>query len=258
MPTALIVEDEPEANKLLAMVVRLRGYRTESAFTGGEALAKAGSARPDVVLLDLMLPDIDGYEVCSALKARRATNPIPVVMVSARVAADNRLRGLRVGADDYVPKPYTPDQIFGALAAADRRRHALAAQDDRGSFPLGTPAEAETLAAIARFRALLLARTPWGEDDVARLAAALADLERDAARHARESGVPHVATARYRRLPDRLTLTLRDDDHWFSCRNPSDGRLAPLLPLFDEASDDPSGREVVLTKYLEPAAVDAP
>ena len=69
MPTALIVEDEPEANKLLSMLVQLRGYRTDSAFTGGEALEKVDREPPDIVFLDLMLPDINGYEVCQALKA---------------------------------------------------------------------------------------------------------------------------------------------------------------------------------------------
>ena len=71
MPTALIVEDEPEANKLLAMLLQLRGYRTESAFSGAEALEKIRDHAPDVVFLDLMLPDMDGYEVCRSLKIAR-------------------------------------------------------------------------------------------------------------------------------------------------------------------------------------------
>src|SRR6516225_731065 len=83
MPTALIVEDEPEANRLLSMLVQLRGYRTESAFTGGEALSKVDQRPPDIVFLDLMLPDINGYEVCTCLKTQRATSLIPVVMVTA-------------------------------------------------------------------------------------------------------------------------------------------------------------------------------
>ena len=95
MPTALIVEDEPEANQLLSMLVQLRGYRTESAFTGGEALEKVEHGPPDIVFLDLMLPDINGYEVCRRLKTRKATSLIPVVMVTARVAAENRDRELR-------------------------------------------------------------------------------------------------------------------------------------------------------------------
>src|SRR5262245_13126556 len=111
MPTALIVEDEPEANKLLAMLVKLRGFQTVSAFTGNEAIEKAGECDPDVVFLDLMLPDINGYEVCRVLKSRQPTSAIPVVIVTARVAADNRLESFSNGADDYIPKPYTPDQI---------------------------------------------------------------------------------------------------------------------------------------------------
>src|SRR6478672_3266223 len=119
MPTALIVEDEPEANHLLSMLVQLRGYRTESAFTGGEALEKVDRQPPDIVFLDLMLPDINGYEVCKTLKTQKATSLIPIVMVTARIAAENRLQSFRVGADDYIPKPYTPDQIFRAMADAD-------------------------------------------------------------------------------------------------------------------------------------------
>src|SRR3954453_5250550 len=107
MPTALIVEDEPEANLLLAMLVQLRGYQTESAFTGGEALEKARRRCPDVVFLDLMLPDINGYDVCRPLRAERTTGAIPVVMVTARLAAENRVQGFRVGATEYIPKPYT-------------------------------------------------------------------------------------------------------------------------------------------------------
>ena len=79
MPSALIVEDEPEANHLLAMLVQLRGYRTDSAYTGGEALEKVREQPPDIVFLDLMLPDMNGYEVCRALKTKKATSLIPIV-----------------------------------------------------------------------------------------------------------------------------------------------------------------------------------
>ncbi|HEY2158416.1 MAG TPA: response regulator [Isosphaeraceae bacterium] len=95
MPTALIVEDEPAANQLLSMLVQLRGYATDSAFSGGEAIEKADGGHPDLVFLDLMLPDINGYEVCEAIKGRRSTTDIPVVMVTARVAGENRIQGFR-------------------------------------------------------------------------------------------------------------------------------------------------------------------
>jgi DNA-binding response OmpR family regulator len=115
MPIALIVEDEPEANKLLAMLLQLRGYRTESAFQGAEALEKIRDHAPDVVFLDLMLPDMDGYDVCRSLKSLGQDDPIPVVIVTARLTAENRIESFAVGADDYIPKPYTPDQIFEAI-----------------------------------------------------------------------------------------------------------------------------------------------
>ncbi len=123
MPTALIVEDEPEANRLLAMLVQLRGYTTTSAFTGGEAIAffEADNS-PDVVFLDLMLPDTNGFEICRYIKGRADCRSIPVVMVTARLAEENRARSTQVGADGFIPKPYTPNQIFEALASADTIR----------------------------------------------------------------------------------------------------------------------------------------
>src|SRR5262249_14670172 len=115
MPTALIVEDEPEANKLLAMLLQLRGYQTVSAYRGGEALEKLREHAPAVVFLDLMLPDMDGYDVCRSLHSSRPVSLVPVVIVTARLTAENRIESFEVGADDYIPKPYTPDQIFEAL-----------------------------------------------------------------------------------------------------------------------------------------------
>lgn len=123
MPNALIVEDEPEANRLLSMLVQLRGYRTRSAFTGGEAIAAMEEGESfDVVFLDLMLPDINGFEVCRRIKGRPDSSAVPVVMVTARLAEENRAESAQVGADGFIPKPYTPNQIFDALATADTMR----------------------------------------------------------------------------------------------------------------------------------------
>src|SRR3954463_7888531 len=100
MPTALIVEDEPEANKLLAMLVRLRGYQTDSAFTGNEALEKVRGGRPDVGFLDLMPPDLSGVEVCRAMRSDPATSLIPVVVVTARPPDRGREESYRAGASE--------------------------------------------------------------------------------------------------------------------------------------------------------------
>ena len=140
MPTALIVEDEPAANQLLSMLVKLRGYQTDSAFSGAKAIRKGRRSHPpDIVFLDLMLPDINGYEVCKALKGERRTTAIPVVIVTARVADESRVEGFRSGASDYIPKPYTPDQIFAALSHAGTWRGRIDELADSGSLPLDAP-----------------------------------------------------------------------------------------------------------------------
>ena len=112
MPTALIVEDEPEANKLLAMLVQLRGYQTESALDGAQAMDHLQNRVPDVIFLDLMLPDVDGYDICRTVKSSGNTSQVPVIIVTARITDENRIESFKAGADDFIPKPYTPDEIF--------------------------------------------------------------------------------------------------------------------------------------------------
>ena len=169
MPTALIVEDEPEANKLLAMLLQLRGYKTISAFLGEEALEKIREHSPDVVFLDLMLPDMNGYDVCRCLKSSGADSLIPVVIVTARLTAENRIESFEVGADDYVPKPYTPDQIFEALEQSRSWRDQLDALRVDGEVPLDSRDDGETLRCLARLRRLLQARSGLSCEEVDRI-----------------------------------------------------------------------------------------
>ncbi|HWE40227.1 MAG TPA: response regulator [Isosphaeraceae bacterium] len=239
MPTALIVEDEPEANHLLSMLVQLRGYRADSALTGAEALELAGRRPPDVAFLDVMLPDLNGFEVCRALKTRRATSPAPVVMVTARLSPDNRLECLRAGAEGYIPKPYMPDQIFEALDAAAASRRALQAEPDVGTFPLDVGDEPASLARVGRLWTLALARTRCEEPVARNLAQALADIALAAASWGRRQGRDPVATISYRLEPDRLTLSIRDRSGWFSLGSPPRGLLGPLIDRvgFDRFTD---------------------
>src|ERR1700678_1973808 len=173
MPTALIVEDEPEANKLLSMLVQLQGYATESAFTGSEALEKVRERVPDVVFLDLMLPDLDGYEVCRALKSSSTTSQVPVVIVTARIASENRIESFYAGADDYVPKPYTPDQIFKALDESTALLREASGPRIEGEVVLDGRDNGETLRQLARLRGLLLARSGPDHDAIDRISAAI-------------------------------------------------------------------------------------
>ena len=166
MPTALIVEDEPEANKLLAMLVQLRGYQTESALDGAQAMDHLRKRTPDVIFLDLMLPDVDGYDICRSLKSSEHTSQVPVIIVTARITDANRIESFRAGADNFIPKPYTPDEIFEALEQAQAWKAQLESSRIDGEASLDGRDEGETLRSLARLRnATPLSKRPGRPDD---------------------------------------------------------------------------------------------
>ena len=105
--TLLVVYDEPEINKLVARIFEKRGYRVNQAIDGADALASVERDRPDLIMLDLNLPKIDGWEVCRRLKGDPATREIPIIMLTAAHAnVDDAEIGLGLGADEYVAKPF--------------------------------------------------------------------------------------------------------------------------------------------------------
>src|ERR1700756_2692798 len=118
MDTALIVEDHPDQVDMVARVLRLRHFEPIVAETGEQGLALARQFVPDVVLLDLMLPDISGFDVCRRLRGDRATMLTPVVMLTALGDATNRVQGFRVGANAYVTKPYGIQDLIDAIEKA--------------------------------------------------------------------------------------------------------------------------------------------
>jgi DNA-binding response OmpR family regulator len=117
-PRILIVEDDVKTSASIEMYLRHEGYRTDLARTGDEGLSRARADKPDLVILDLMLPGLNGLEVCRAL---RATSKLPIIMLTARSTEDDKLRGLDLGADDYVTKPFSPRELVARVRAVLRR-----------------------------------------------------------------------------------------------------------------------------------------
>ncbi|MEU3157387.1 response regulator transcription factor [Streptomyces griseoincarnatus] len=115
----LVVEDEPSIRTLLEAALSLTGYHVRSTDTGLAALAEAARLRPDLILLDIMLPDLDGYEVTRRL--RKAGNLVPVLLLTARTGVDDRIKGLSIGADDYVTKPFNIEEVLLRIQAILRR-----------------------------------------------------------------------------------------------------------------------------------------
>jgi two-component system phosphate regulon response regulator PhoB len=107
----LVVDDEPDALEILGFKLREAGYAPIFAKDGTRALTIARDERPDLIVLDLMLPEVDGLEVCKILRRDPATSSIPVIMVTARAAEMDRVLGLELGADDYVTKPFSPREL---------------------------------------------------------------------------------------------------------------------------------------------------
>ncbi len=110
-PKILVVDDEPEALELVEFNLKQAGFAVLTAADGAEALKKARIALPSLIVLDLLLPEIDGLEVCKMLRRDPATMNIPIIMLTAKAAEVDRIVGLEVGADDYVTKPFSPREL---------------------------------------------------------------------------------------------------------------------------------------------------
>ena len=117
----LVVEDESAIVDIVCRALRRHGYETESAGDGDAALDKAATLRPDLVILDLMLPKMDGWEVCRRLRAMPETASTPVIMLTARRDERDVLEGLKIGADDYIKKPFSLAELVARVRALLRR-----------------------------------------------------------------------------------------------------------------------------------------
>jgi two-component system OmpR family response regulator len=128
----LVVDDEPNIVFLVESALRLAGYETGSAATGREALAAAEDLDPDVVLLDVMLPDVDGFTVMRRLRDHGST--VPIIFLTARRTTDDRVRGLTTGGDDYIVKPFAVPELMARIALSLRRSGVEAPGDETNVF----------------------------------------------------------------------------------------------------------------------------
>lgn len=140
----LIVEDEDDIARLVELAVTDAGHHCVRVMTGEDAMDQARALRPDLVVLDLMLPGTDGVEVCRRLRADSRTAGVGIIMLTARTLRADRLAGLAAGADDYVDKPFDPEELLARVEAALRRARSL-----RGASPLtGLPGNFEIQARL--------------------------------------------------------------------------------------------------------------
>ena len=127
IPRVLVIDDEPNIRELVQVALKFHGCRVLVGATGKDALAMATSEKPDLIVLDVMLPDTDGFEVCRRLRARG--DDVPVIFLTARDTTSDTVTGLTIGGDDYITKPFPVDALVARVRAVLRRTTRQAGQD---------------------------------------------------------------------------------------------------------------------------------
>jgi two-component system OmpR family response regulator len=128
----LVVDDEPNIVDVVSMALRFQGFGVESAGTGADAIAAVASFRPDLIVLDVMLPDMEGFDVAQRLGAQRAR--VPIIFLTARDATDDKIRGLTLGGDDYVTKPFSLEELVARIRSILRRSGLAEPESSRLTF----------------------------------------------------------------------------------------------------------------------------
>jgi len=130
----LVIEDEKDIRELLQLYLKREGYDLQIAKDGETGLRKACKERYDLVLLDLLLPQMDGLEICRNLRSRPETSHIPIIMITAKAEESDRIVGLEMGADDYITKPFSPREVLARVKAIFRRLEKPKAKEVRQEY----------------------------------------------------------------------------------------------------------------------------
>lgn len=215
----LIVEDEPDIVKMLEYNLKKEGFRITSAPDGSEALRRTERERPDIIILDLMLPEIDGLEVCRALKKNQDSAHIPVIMLTAKSQEADKIVGLELGADDYITKPFSVRELIARIKAVLRRAREKENLPDIfkagnliidfskikasvGNKPVElTAKEFELLSALVKAKGRVLSRdylldNIWGFDNAIEIQSRTVDVHIQTMRKKLKAEAKHIVTVK--------------------------------------------------------------
>jgi two-component system OmpR family response regulator len=232
---ALIVDDEEEICLLLAEHMRRWGFEPTLLLEGKDVVEWVRKNRPDVILLDLMLPDIDGYSICETLKLDRETNLVPVIMVTAMTDQEDKVHGLQVGANTYLTKPFTPDTIFKAIQNALNWLEDLRTNGTQGEIRFHLQSDTHYLEELNHLLGSLFLFSGLTQQQVKQLTTAVRELGTNAIEWGHKKVSDRIMTVDYRIDPEKITIDIKDTGPGF---NPSN------LPHAAHA-DDPVGHMMV-------------
>ncbi len=274
---ALIVEDDPDQAAVAAGLVRLRDYEPVLAETGSDGLDLARRLLPSLVLLDLMLPDIDGFDVCRHLRCDQNTRTTPIVMVTALNDEAHRRRGYRVGANAYVTKPFATDDLLRAITAAQHWKESLKPRRVQGEIHVELNSESVLLQEVNEFLTGLCRETPLNSDQIAHLRQAIMEMGQNAIEWGNRHRVEDLVTITYRVFDDRVEIVVRDQGPGFNLEDlphaaqPEDplshldvreklgireGGFGLMISrgMLDELRHNEQGNEVTLVKRFPPSS----
>lgn len=274
--TVLIVDDERDTNDILASFVRSRGFEPIQVYTGAQVQAAVAEHKPALILLDVMLPDFDGFAICDTLKRDRETNLIPIVMVTALHEDHHRVAGVQVGANGYLGKPFSPEALFRvmdeALAWSEEHRK----RGTSGEINFDIRSELAYLQQANDMLADLFAHTSLTDRQIRDLKQAVMEMGGNAIEWGHRKNADLVLRITYRIDAEAITLIIQDQGPGF---NPGDvphaasdedpighidlrnelgireGGFGIMLArgLVDDFHYNARGNEVTLIKRLDPA-----
>jgi two-component system OmpR family response regulator len=270
---ALIVDDEEEICLLLAEHMRRWGFEPTLLLEGKDVVEWVRKNRPDVILLDLMLPDIDGYSICETLKLDRETNLVPVIMVTALTDQEDKVHGLQVGANTYLTKPFTPDTIYKAIQNALNWLDDLRTNGTQGEIRFHLQSDTHYLEELNHLLGSLFLFSGLTQQQVKQLTTAVRELGTNAIEWGHKKESDRIMTVDYRIDPEKVTIDIKDTGSGFNPTNlphaaNNDDPIGHMMVreelgireggfgimmsrgLVDEMSYNEKGNEVRLIKYF--------
>jgi CheY-like chemotaxis protein len=216
---ALVVEDEDDVGQLLAEHLRRWGFDPTVLPVGKPAVPWVREHRPDLVLLDLWLPDMDGFDICESLKLERETNLIPIIMVTARCQREDRFHGLQVGANRYLTKPFTPEELNRAIMDTFTWREDLRRRGTEGEINFQIRSDSQYLDELNHLLASLYLFSGMSETQIKQLTIAVRELGTNAIEWGHQRQLDRIVNVIYRIDPEKVTIIIRDSGPGFNPTN---------------------------------------
>ncbi len=269
-----MVEDDKDLSSLICRLLELEGYSAECVHDGLDAVKRVADQPPDAVILDLMLPGLSGFQVCQRVKISRKTNAIPVLMLTATATEKSRAVGLRVGADGYLTKPFSPDVLLNALRHALDHRRSREGRATHTSVELQMQSDSRHREQLNDMLSELLLLTPMSEEQIWRIRYAVLEMIENAAEWGNRRQGDLTVTIHYEVREDSVKFVITDEgggfnpDHLPHAAKPDDplshlpireklglrdGGFGILTArgLVDEFSYNDAGNQVTLVKRFQ-------